>query len=323
MGVPLETYEAFHTSDVDQARDFVARAFCAHKLEPLDGSRIDARQHSAALGNVSLHYLDYGADVRISPQPLESFFLVQIPLAGVAEATCGDAQVVSTPRLATVLGPHEPVTMRWTAGTPHLCVRIDRTALESKAARMIGRSLKDPLTFELGMRLDTPTAISMRHFVDMVRLELETDHGLARQPLIASQLEDLVMTSLLMSAPNNYADRLSADPSEVAPRCVRRAMELIEDHAHEPLTVEDIAEAVGTSVRALQAGFSRHTGASPMTYLRGVRLEAVHRALRDADPSNGVTVTDVALANGFTHLGRFAQAYRERFGLAPSETLRA
>jgi AraC-like DNA-binding protein len=323
MGVPLETHEAFHTSDVDQARDFVARAFCAHKLELLDGSRIDARQNSAGLGNVSLHYLDYGADVRISPQPLESFFLVQIPLAGVAEAKCGDAQVVSTPLLATVLGPHEPVTMRWTPGTPHLIVRVDRTALENKAARMIGRSLKAALAFELGMRLDTPTAISMRHFVDMLRVELETDHGLAQQPLIATQLEDLVMTSLLMSAPNNYADRLAADPSEVAPRCVRRAMEIIEDHAHEPLTVEDIAEAVGTSVRALQAGFRRHTGDSPMTYLRGVRLEAVHRALRDADPTNGVSVTDVALANGFSHLGRFAQAYRDRFGVAPSETLRA
>ncbi|RHW24917.1 AraC family transcriptional regulator [Nocardioides immobilis] len=323
MGVPLEARAAFHTRDVDQARELVARAFCSHRLELLDGSQIDVRQNSAGLANLSLHYLDYGADVRISPEPLQSFFLVQIPLAGVAEATSGGVDVVSTPQLATVLSPHEPVSMRWTSGTPHLCVRIDREALETKMSRMIGRSLKDPLTFELGLPMDTPSAISMRHFVDMLRFELETDNGLSEQPLIVGQLEDLLMTSLLLSAPHNYTERLNGDHSEAAPRTVRRAMEIIEDHAHEPLTVEDIAEAVGTSVRALQSGFRNHVGSSPMGYLRDVRLDLVHKALVSADPGAGVTVTDVALAKGFMHLGRFAQAYREKYGVSPSTTLRS
>ena len=44
--------------------------------------------------------------------------------------------------------------------------------------------------------------------------------------------------------------------------------------------------------------------------------------LTRADPWQ-VTVSEVAYRWGFTHLGRFAGAYRERFGETPSQTLRS
>lgn len=39
-----------------------------------------------------------------------------------------------------------------------------------------------------------------------------------------------------------------------------------------------------------------------------------------AGPGDGVTVLDVAARCGFGHAGRFAAAYRERFGESPSRT---
>jgi AraC-like DNA-binding protein len=35
------------------------------------------------------------------------------------------------------------------------------------------------------------------------------------------------------------------------------------------------------------------------------------------------TVTDVAMRWGFTHFGRFAEIYRNRFGCTPREALKA
>jgi transcriptional regulator GlxA family with amidase domain len=58
-----------------------------------------------------------------------------------------------------------------------------------------------------------------------------------------------------------------------------------------------------------------------MTYLQQVRLGRAHDALSHADPSLN-TVASVAHRWGFAHLGRFATAYRTRFGQSPSETLR-
>ena len=75
------------------------------------------------------------------------------------------------------------------------------------------------------------------------------------------------------------------------------------------------------SVRSLQEGFRQHVGSAPMTYLQHVRLVRAHETLRRADPQR-VTVASVAHRWGFAHLGRFASAYRSRFGISPSETLR-
>ena len=54
--------------------------------------------------------------------------------------------------------------------------------------------------------------------------------------------------------------------------------------------------------------------------LLDMRLAGLHARLAQA--SAGVSITDLAFDLGFTHLGRMAGAYREKFGETPSATLR-
>jgi AraC-like DNA-binding protein len=54
-----------------------------------------------------------------------------------------------------------------------------------------------------------------------------------------------------------------------------------------------------------------------MRYLRQVRLDRAHDDLTRAHGS----VADTAYHWGFTNLGRFARAYRDRFGEFPAATL--
>ena len=57
-----------------------------------------------------------------------------------------------------------------------------------------------------------------------------------------------------------------------------------------------------------------------MTYLRQIRLRRASEALKTAD-RDATTVRAVAVSLGILHMGRFAAAYREAFGEAPSDTL--
>lgn len=102
---------------------------------------------------------------------------------------------------------------------------------------------------------------------------------------------------------------------------LRAAVEYIHAHAAEPVTVTDLSEASGLSVRSVQESFRRVFDVSPLTYLRHVRLDHVRAELLESGPQAGA-VGDVARRWGFAHLGRFSASYAERFGEYPKQTLR-
>jgi AraC-like DNA-binding protein len=319
---PLARFEQLHTTDLERAHAVVSEAFCPHQLLPLSADRqVDARFHAVRFGRIGLYYLDYGRSVRIEPRPLTSFFLLQIPLAGEAVIRNRGREIHSSPELASLPSPDDELVMRWGENNPQLIVWIDRAQLEGHLSAMIDRPLTRPIDFELGVATQVPTARSWRRVVDLLLDDLDCEDGIGASPIAVADVERLLLSRLLLAQPNNYTDLLHRDPPRVAPRPIRHAADLIEAHAAEPLGVEDIAEAVGLSVRALQEGFRRHLDTTPMKHLREVRLGLVRNELAEADPT-AVTVTDIALKWGFLQTGRFAVQYRERFGESPSTTLR-
>lgn len=320
--LPLAAHKRLHTRDVDEARIRVGDVLCRHDLRlPNRDSRLDAQLCGQGFDQVGLYSITYGAEVAISLDTWENAFLVEIPLVGAAEISDGRERFTANPELASVLSPTERLTMHWAAGIAQLITRFDRAALESHLGNMLGQQVRAPLTFSLGMDLTQPASRSWLSVVNLLRREVESNGAMLTQPLAVRQLEGLLMTQLLLAQPSNYTPALLGEQPRVPPPTVKRAMDLIEAHAAEPLTVEDIAEAVGVGARALQDGFRRHLETTPMAYLRDVRLERVRAELIAGAPGS-TTITDVAFRWGFVHLGRFSRAYRQRFGETPSETLR-
>ena len=83
----------------------------------------------------------------------------------------------------------------------------------------------------------------------------------------------------------------------------------------------DICAAVGVARRTLNLACLEFLGQGATQYARARRLDHVRAALLTSDP-RVTQVTKVAMDFGFWELGRFAQAYRVRFGERPSDTLR-
>ncbi|MEU6845348.1 helix-turn-helix transcriptional regulator [Streptomyces sp. NPDC046716] len=143
-------------------------------------------------------------------------------------------------------------------------------------------------------------------------------------PLVRESAAHLLTATALQVFPNNVVgkDPSLADTRDATPATVSRARTYIEDNAHTPLTLKDIAEAAHVTPRALQYAFRRHLDTTPLAHLRGVRLAYAHEDLKAAEPHSGVTVTSIAAHWGFVHSGHFAALYREAYGTSPSTTLR-
>jgi AraC-like DNA-binding protein len=93
----------------------------------------------------------------------------------------------------------------------------------------------------------------------------------------------------------------------------------LNDNLCDDLSIKEIAEAVGVSVRSLQTGFSEHYFMSPMQMLKNMRLDKARELLKSA--TKGITIGDICRRVGINHAGRFSKEYAERFGESPSQTL--
>ncbi len=104
-------------------------------------------------------------------------------------------------------------------------------------------------------------------------------------------------------------------------RALGRAMEFIEAHLDESISIASLCHQIGATTRSLERIFARELGVSPQQYVKARRLNAVYRRLRGADSEEGLRVIDVATSYGFAHMGRFARDYHRYFGEYPRETL--
>ena len=239
-----------------------------------------------------------------------------------ASVTAGREQLTISPVLGITPTPDSELTIDVPALVPQLIVRLDRGALRRHLSRLLGRPVHGELHFELPFDLSSVQATRWNLGIQMLQAELADDTSLLRQRIGVRQVEEFLMSSLLYSQASNFSEALVGHTRDRG-AVVRTACRFIEANLHETITVVDISDAVGVSVRTLQHHFTNELSQTPTAYVRDRRLDRVRRALLEARRGSGVSVSETAEHWGFSHLGRFAAAYRSRFGESPSATLRA
>jgi AraC family ethanolamine operon transcriptional activator len=98
---------------------------------------------------------------------------------------------------------------------------------------------------------------------------------------------------------------------------VRRLDELLAQNAQNAVYSSDVARQLGVSVRTVHNAVVAIRGMSLHRYSRLRRLWNVRRQLLLGDVTR---IKVAAFANGFWHMGEFAQHYRAVFGETPQQT---
>ncbi|WTW95588.1 AraC family transcriptional regulator [Streptomycetaceae bacterium NBC_01309] len=280
---------------------------------------IDAMQ----LGPVLLGDCRFDADIKMEFAELHKFYHFNIPLSGHLNSRHLGNEVTATPQHAVLYGPTGDVQLsRWSAGSRILCVKIGRQALEVELERLLQRPIRTPIDLAPTMDLTRGYGRILRDLACLLAGQIGQDKPLARQDIIGAPLWHSMLAHLLAAAEHRHRDELLSPGMPCRPTAVKRVIEAMRASPETPFTAAELADLAGVSIRTLQAAFRTHVNMAPMAYLRSLRLERVHAELRAAEPSHS-SVTEVAHRWGFTHLGRFAVAYQEKYGVHPSTTLRS
>ena len=96
---------------------------------------------------------------------------------------------------------------------------------------------------------------------------------------------------------------------------IAAALNYINAHLSEPLTVETLAAQVNLSSSAFSRRFRELTGKSPYQFVKETRLERARELLLE----RRLRVSDVSVAVGYASMSHFTKEFRARFGTTPRE----
>ncbi|ASR02343.1 Regulatory protein PchR [Gordonia rubripertincta] len=302
-------------ADWDEVHEVVADAYFPHELRPL--SRDDAshyRLESTAIGPTVLARIGFGADVSIDTDH-PGAWAINVPLSGSIASVTDGREIVSEPGQATLNPPDtSTVITNWSKTCEIIGFKVERDYLQREIDRIAGRPGRS-LTRQLDLR--TGAGAEWLGLLRSARQQVAQCEGiLLRNPRMAEQLGGMLTTALVLAALPESDEPMAG----TRPRMVKRVIDAIHADPARPWTVGELAEIGAVSARRLQQSFRECVGMSPMEYVLDVRLECIHNDLLTRGGTS--TVTDIATRWGVMHTGRFAAAYRRKYGVAPSETRR-
>ncbi len=174
--------------------------------------------------------------------------------------------------------------------------------------------IADAMGPELSSAALTAGVLGARHARVHTLLGLLVDEvkgGAPGHTRAAEALTESVVIEVLRSAPR--ADRRAGRDPRVA-----QAIEQMNEAFAEPLSIDDLAKTARMSRFHFSRLFRDETGQAPYQYLLRVRLAKASELLRGGHHS----VTEAAIAAGFSDLSRFASMFKKHTGRSPSEVRR-
>jgi AraC family transcriptional regulator len=128
--------------------------------------------------------------------------------------------------------------------------------------------------------------------------------------------EGLMLEIVAAFARHDATSRTRVPP----PPWLCNAREFIEQHSLGSFRLSDVARAAGRHEIHLAREFRRYFGASVGGYVRRLRIEEAARLLAARGP---LTITEIALACGFSSHPHLCREFRRRFGMSPTQYRRA
>lgn len=317
----LHRYAQLQSVDLDQVQSHVAAVLCPHHLNLQAQSKsLNTELYYRAGARLGFGRLRYGTAVHIRPQPLQDFYLLQIPIEGHEQLQLANQHFHYNTQTAALINPEQEFEMVHSDQANKLFVRICRKSLEQFYQNYYHSPLINNLEFVPLQSLEGAAGQSLWRLLHW-QFNEAAEGMLFDNPSATQHLEDTFFASLLDIWPHNQSPHNATPTSgSITPHTIKCAKDYIHQHLTQPLSVSMIAQAVGISTRSLYMGFNRFVEQSPMQYVKQQRLKYAHQQLIQADPKQQ-SVTEIAYLTGFTHLSQFSADYQRLFGVRPSLTL--
>ncbi len=315
----LHNRRLFASRNPDETGAFMVAKEFRLELSSREAGAFDFISNVAYMPGTHFGYVQYGAaaTIHVPDVRVRDDYWMHIGVRGGCEIINCLGSAICQPDQAVFSSPVGHRTHSG-AGSSRLTVSVSRWTMLGRLAALLGDAPTGTLDFARMMDLGSRPGRRLLRYVQLALEELNEPDEAIRNAAFLGMHEELLVTAMLLSQPHSFTDRLHRLARPVPPRAVRRAIDYINTHLDAPITLAELVDVTGVPGRTLLKHFKDYHGVSPMRYWRNQRFARVRETLLHS--RDGGSVTEIAMAWGFEHLGRFALEYGRRFGESPSHT---
>jgi AraC-like DNA-binding protein len=139
--------------------------------------------------------------------------------------------------------------------------------------------------------------------------------GMMKRMYLESRVLELLALQLNQFLHHEQSSRTIANLRAIDIEKAYHARDILIRRAENPPSLMELAELVGLGDRKLRYCFREVFGTTVFGYLHDYRMEQAKVMLGGTK----MQVAEVANAVGYSHLGYFAKAFKEKFGISPKE----
>ncbi|WP_194790492.1 AraC family transcriptional regulator [Pseudomonas sp. UFMG81] len=196
---------------------------------------------------------------------------------------------------------------------PYLCIRldIDPAQLCRLIADVSPIGVPVARNGERGLFLERTDVSLLDAVLRLLRL-LETPDDI---PALAPFAVQEIYYRLLRGHQGQRLHEIAIPDSQT--HRVNRAIEWLNNHYAEPLSIDNLAQLINLSTSALHHRFKSVTAMSPLQYQKQLRLQEARRLLL----SEKSDISSIGYKMGYESLSQFSREYSRLFGVSPSKDM--
>jgi AraC-like DNA-binding protein len=219
------------------------------------------------------------------------------------------------PGFGTVIDMRQVTRGQTSGGWSDVQLSMPYAVIERAVSRNLGYQPKKRIVFEPAFSLSDPRHSFFASYLQSLFDATAHLPEFRASPLAIASTADAIMQYVANFLRHTYSEHMHSAAASAESSKLMRATDFMAAHLHEPIVVEDVANAAGVSIRALQMAFRDKFDCTPMQYLRRLRLLRVQDEVAAIGPH--ANVKRIAMRWGFAHWRLFKTYYRNEFGRDP------
>lgn len=288
--------------------DWMAQLFNGLQTDLYGDTRFEGHLCVASAGEVVLTRLDADRHrvVRGSHRlrdSEEAYLKIVAPWSGTAQVHQNGQQACASNGSWVIYDTSQPYEVANPQHTEHLILTLPRRSIEQRGLRLEGLMGRNIGGSSGIARIALETMRSTYQELDTMSAPLAQRAGELLVDMVHLSLQELVGKGTARTQRQALHDRICA---------------YVATHLRDPgLSVEAIATALNCSKRHIHNGFTGQD-MSLGAFIQHSRLQLVMRELRQPELAQH-TITDIAMACGFSSSAHFSRAFKAYTGMSPSE----